>query len=240
MVFQCINICQVPWVVLKTAASDLGFQHLPRDLANVNAWKTLFDPYISRTNLVLSWVEHKKSFITSESGLKTEKILKTRNMFVKPFAYNYTLIHAKCQSWKRSVPTKWTVDLLIIPYKHTKVQALAQIIFEISCWQDFCFFHLQCISWKRSIIPELQNQWKKYIGLRIFHPYSVYKISKSLTVFDHMLSMTTGWMTRKQYAPPASAKLRAKQKHDVDPCIPFISLYIIGEHMCIHYVNMLT
>ena len=37
MVFQDINIRQVPWEVLKTAASGLGFQHLPRDLANVNA-----------------------------------------------------------------------------------------------------------------------------------------------------------------------------------------------------------
>ena len=46
MVFQCINIRQVPREVLKTAASGLGFQHLPRDLANVNAWKTMFDPYI--------------------------------------------------------------------------------------------------------------------------------------------------------------------------------------------------
>ena len=35
--FQCINIRQVPWEVLKTAATGLGFQHLPRDLANVNA-----------------------------------------------------------------------------------------------------------------------------------------------------------------------------------------------------------
>ena len=35
--FQCINIRQVPREVLKTAASDLDFQHLPRDLANVNA-----------------------------------------------------------------------------------------------------------------------------------------------------------------------------------------------------------
>ena len=34
---QCINVRQVPWEVLKTAAFDLGFQHLPRDLANVNA-----------------------------------------------------------------------------------------------------------------------------------------------------------------------------------------------------------
>ena len=41
-VFQCINIRQVPWEVLKTAA--FGFQHLSRDLANV--WKNMFDPYI--------------------------------------------------------------------------------------------------------------------------------------------------------------------------------------------------
>ena len=45
MFFQCINIRQVPWEVLKTAAFGLGFQHLPRDLENVNAWKTMFDPY---------------------------------------------------------------------------------------------------------------------------------------------------------------------------------------------------
>ena len=46
MVFQCINIRQVPREVLKTTASGLGFQHLPRDLASVNAWKTMFEPYI--------------------------------------------------------------------------------------------------------------------------------------------------------------------------------------------------
>ena len=46
MVFQCINIRQVPWEVLKTEAEGLGFQHLPRDLANVDAWKTMFNPYI--------------------------------------------------------------------------------------------------------------------------------------------------------------------------------------------------
>ena len=46
MVFQCIDIRQVPWEVLKTAAFGRGFQHFPRDLANVDAWKTMFDPYI--------------------------------------------------------------------------------------------------------------------------------------------------------------------------------------------------
>ena len=37
--FSCINFGQVPWEVLKTAAKGCGFQHLPRDLANVNALK---------------------------------------------------------------------------------------------------------------------------------------------------------------------------------------------------------
>ena len=54
MIFQCINICQVPREVLKTEASGLGFQHLPRDLANVNAWKTMFDPYIIITTICLT------------------------------------------------------------------------------------------------------------------------------------------------------------------------------------------
>ena len=38
--------------MLKTSAYGLGFQHLPRDLANVNAWKTMFDPYITGINWV--------------------------------------------------------------------------------------------------------------------------------------------------------------------------------------------
>ena len=37
--FSCINNRQVPWEVLKTEAEGRGFQHLPRDLANVNALK---------------------------------------------------------------------------------------------------------------------------------------------------------------------------------------------------------
>ena len=48
MVFQFTNIRQVPWEVLKTAAFGLGFQHLPRDLVNVNAWKSMFESYIER------------------------------------------------------------------------------------------------------------------------------------------------------------------------------------------------
>ena len=54
IVFQCINVCQVPRELLKTEAFGLGFQHLPRDLANVNAWKTMFDPYIQCMNVDLT------------------------------------------------------------------------------------------------------------------------------------------------------------------------------------------
>ena len=50
MLFQCINIRQIPWEVLKTEAFGLGFQHLPRDLAN--AWKTMFDPYIKTWHFI--------------------------------------------------------------------------------------------------------------------------------------------------------------------------------------------
>ena len=60
MVFQCINIRQVPWEVLKTEAEGRGFQHLPRDLANVHAWKPMFDPYTVKIasivyRLVFTW-----------------------------------------------------------------------------------------------------------------------------------------------------------------------------------------
>ena len=48
--FSCFNNRQVPWEVLKTEAEDRGFQHLPRDLANVNALK----------NHVRSLLLHKK------------------------------------------------------------------------------------------------------------------------------------------------------------------------------------
>ena len=36
MVFHALTFCQVPREVLKTEAEGQGFQHLPRDLANIN------------------------------------------------------------------------------------------------------------------------------------------------------------------------------------------------------------
>ena len=46
-------------------AIGLSFQHLPRDLANVNAWKTMFDPYIGTFLELLYYTE------TKPQGYKT-------------------------------------------------------------------------------------------------------------------------------------------------------------------------
>ena len=48
MILSFINICKVPREVLKTSGFTLGFQHLPRDIATVNEWKIMFDPYINK------------------------------------------------------------------------------------------------------------------------------------------------------------------------------------------------
>ena len=48
MILSFINIRKVPREALKISGFALGFQRLPRDLANVNEWKIVFDPYIHR------------------------------------------------------------------------------------------------------------------------------------------------------------------------------------------------
>ena len=44
-VFPCINICWVSREVLKTEGAARGLQHRPRNPANVNARKNMFDRY---------------------------------------------------------------------------------------------------------------------------------------------------------------------------------------------------
>ena len=46
MILPFVNIRKVPREMLKTSGFALGFQHLPRDLANIDEWKIMFDPYI--------------------------------------------------------------------------------------------------------------------------------------------------------------------------------------------------
>ena len=54
------NICKVLREVLKTEGFALGFQHLSWDLANVNEWKIMFDPYIKKMKTWLNRVHFVK------------------------------------------------------------------------------------------------------------------------------------------------------------------------------------
>ena len=49
--------------MLKTAASGLGFQNLTRDLANINACKAMFDPYITNHFFYYLYVVECKKYL---------------------------------------------------------------------------------------------------------------------------------------------------------------------------------
>ena len=57
MILSFINIRKVHSGRLKTSGFALGFQNFPRDLANVNEWKIMFDP--SNKNVVFE-LRHKR------------------------------------------------------------------------------------------------------------------------------------------------------------------------------------
>ena len=61
MILSFIYIRKVPREVFKTEGEARGFQHFPRDLANVNEWKIMFDPSITGSRVVKSKLpEHEK------------------------------------------------------------------------------------------------------------------------------------------------------------------------------------
>ena len=66
MILSFIYIRKVPREILKTSGFDLGFQHLPRDLANVNEWKIMFDPY---NGLLLKLKNKPKKLKKENNGL---------------------------------------------------------------------------------------------------------------------------------------------------------------------------
>ena len=50
MILSFINIRKVPLEV-KTLGFAFSFQHFPRDLANVNEWKIIYDPSRARYDM---------------------------------------------------------------------------------------------------------------------------------------------------------------------------------------------
>ena len=61
--FPFINIRQVPRGVLKTEGVAFGFQHSPRDLANVNEWEIMFDHYNLSLTIVVRLFIRKAGFL---------------------------------------------------------------------------------------------------------------------------------------------------------------------------------
>ena len=81
MVFQCINVCQV---------LGLGFQHLPQDLANVNEWKTMFDPY--NGNALKFSIKHiEKPILSSDAVTSIFMSMSLNPVFTETGTYIYIL-----------------------------------------------------------------------------------------------------------------------------------------------------
>ena len=82
MIFQYINVCPVPREMLKNEAVGLGFQHLLQDLANVNAWKTMFDPYIDTPHISFTqgnnFHDFQFAFLDNKTLPKWGQLLKER------------------------------------------------------------------------------------------------------------------------------------------------------------------
>ena len=60
MILSFINIRKDPREMLKTSGFALGFQHLPRDLANFKECKIMFDP---NTKIILTFFYHTFLFL---------------------------------------------------------------------------------------------------------------------------------------------------------------------------------
>ena len=71
MILSFINIRKVPREALKTSGFALGFQQFPRDLANVNEWKIMFDPSNNKlTKFLFRIMNFNRLIITKQSSVK--------------------------------------------------------------------------------------------------------------------------------------------------------------------------
>ena len=99
MVFQYINIRQVPRDVLKTVASGLGFQHLPRDvrmLMHEMHEKPCLVPLFLHGGAHINMDYPGKATITEHSSPKTLiKVGLTRNEITEQHSYENILTNQR-------------------------------------------------------------------------------------------------------------------------------------------------
>ena len=81
MILSFINIRNVPLEVLKTSDFALGYQQLPQDLAIVNEWKIMFDPYNEQpSQLMRLWF----MYLLHRQQLKAQVSLHIRVVLPEP------------------------------------------------------------------------------------------------------------------------------------------------------------
>ena len=159
--------------MLKTAASDLGFQHLPRDLANVNAWKTMFDPYIivlgcMCTNwwfCMLLFLLNRFPQVGHLQGFSPVWIIKWQLRF--HFVPNLLpqKLHAKFLDW-----VDWTSDL---PYEESgRILIYVGFTVELSLYVYYKTSPLSNLRYWNSIVP--------------FNKYLTYSTNPLINIITHV------------------------------------------------------
>ena len=129
MVFQCIKISQVPWKVFKTAAFGLGFQHLPRDPANVNAWKTMFDP--QSILLSPSWKASWKASVSIAENIMLNSVEASTQPCLLPFITGNGSENSPSYYRGSAAPLLW-----IWKDSHVFLKSLATDCIKCSCKVD--------------------------------------------------------------------------------------------------------
>ena len=111
MILSFINIRKVPREMLKTSGFVLGFQLLPRDLANVNEWKIMFDPYITNTVAAADTIRA-GTRQNQQNNLCSQQRLRSACVSAKPDQSIRGLHEEALGPWLRTEPTVKIVRLI--------------------------------------------------------------------------------------------------------------------------------
>ena len=136
MILSFINIRKVPREMLKTSGFALSFHHLPRDLANVNEWKIMFDPYI--INLLHGFLKMNSRAVTKPDV----RIRSVQSIKPKSVTSNVTLM-----PWKRHNQNTCSEHTFFAEIQLPNLRIFQCIFFkiiELSCIKEG-FYAIMCM-----------------------------------------------------------------------------------------------
>ena len=132
MILSFIKFARSPQEVLKTSGFALGFQHLLRGFANVSEWKIMFDPYISRTFIIMKVIFFKHCIINNQRNAAFS---------LNRSVYTYTSYHIQiCNKIRKSdvwqhTPVYYRKDQNITVHKYTHTAFLKDV--NMKLWHPF-------------------------------------------------------------------------------------------------------